>query len=87
MQFRVRSFAMDPGDLNNAWYERCRQWLEIGLEILDDTRITSDYRASRDAVMEYIRRYGEDPTLCGVLILDALTLHDSETNKIGRTLR
>ena len=74
-------------DLNNAWYERCRQWLEIGLEILDDSRITTDHRASRDAVLEYIRRQGSDPTLGGVLILDALTLHDSEANKISRTLQ
>ena len=74
-------------DLNNSWYERCRQWLDIGLEILDDAHITADHKASRDAVVEYIRRYGSDPTLGGVLILDALTLHDSEANKIGRTLQ
>jgi hypothetical protein len=68
-------------DLNNAWYERCRQWLEIGLEILDDTRITTDHRASRDAVLEYAR----EPRHC-VARRDTIRRHTfrSSSNSWGK---
>jgi hypothetical protein len=74
-------------DLNNAWYARCLEWLKMGLEILDDAHITADHKASRDAVLDYLKTRDKEPTLGGVLILDAVTLHDSELNRISRTLR
>ena len=80
----------EPGvvrDLNNAWYTRCLEWLKIGLEILDDAHITADHKASRDAVLDYLKTHDNEPTLGGVLILDAVTVHDAELNRISRTLR
>jgi hypothetical protein len=74
-------------DLNNAWYTRCLEWLKMGLEILDDAHITADRKVSRDAVLDYLKTHGTEPTLCGVLILDAVTVHDAELNRISRTLR
>ena len=74
-------------DLNNAWYDKCLAWLKTGLEILDDAHITADNKASRDAVLDYLKTHEAEPTLGGVLILDALTLHDSELNRISRTLQ
>jgi hypothetical protein len=74
-------------DLNNAWYSRCLDWLRLGLGILDDTNVAADHRASRDTVVDYITAHDGEPTLGGVLILDALTVHDSELNRISRTLR
>ena len=73
-------------DLNNAWYARCLEWLKIGLEILDDAHVTPDHRPSRDAVVDYLRTHDAEPTLGGVLILDAVTLHEPEVNRISRTL-
>jgi hypothetical protein len=74
-------------DLNNAWYARCLEWLKMGLEILDDPHITADHKASRDAVLDYLKAHASEPTLGGVLILDAVTVHDAELNRISRTLR
>ena len=74
-------------DLNNAWYARCLEWLKIGLDILDDAHITADHKASRDAVIDYLKTHSGEPTLGGVLILDAVTVHDGELNRISRTLR
>ena len=74
-------------DLNNSWYGRTLEWLTMGLGMLDDACVTADHQASRDAVLQYMKTHGDDPTLGGVLILDAVTLHDSELNRISRTLR
>jgi hypothetical protein len=80
----------EPGvirDLNNAWYGRCLDWLTMGLEMLDDAHVTADHRTSRDDVRSYLTKSAADRTVGGVLILDALTMHDSELNRINRTLR
>lgn len=80
----------EPGvirDLNNAWSARCREWLEIGLEVLDDAYIAADHRITRDALRSFMQSYATEPTIAANLILDALTLHDSELNRIRRTLQ
>lgn len=80
----------EPGvvrDLNNRWYEQCLGWLKIGLEMLDDTHIAQDHKASRDAVLAYLKTHEEEPTIGGVLILDAVTIHEPEVNRINRTLQ
>jgi hypothetical protein len=59
----------------------------MGLEILDHTQVASDHRASLDAVRDYLTTCAPDPTVGGVLILDALTMHEPELNRIDRTLR
>jgi hypothetical protein len=77
-------------DLNNSWYEKCFEWLEIGLDALDDAHIAADHKASRDAVRTYLtQNKGTDkvPTVGGVLVLDALTVHDTEIKRISRTLQ
>jgi hypothetical protein len=80
----------EPGvirDLNNAWYDRCTEFVTLGLKILDDDHIAEDHRISRDAVRDYIDTHSEDETVAGVLVLDAVTLHSGETDRINRTLR
>ena len=74
-------------DLNNAWYEKCLECLEMGLEMLDDRHITDDHKTSRDAVRQYLSTNSKDTTVAGVLILDAVTIHDGEMERIGRTLK
>lgn len=73
-------------DLNNSWLARCREWLAFGLEILDDAHIAASHRSSRDAVGEFTESRAGDPSTAGNLILDALTVHESELNRIARTL-
>lgn len=74
-------------DLNNAWHARCRDWLMTGLKVLDDGRITPNHRASRDAVRRYLTDRSSEATAAGNLILDALTMHDAEVNRISRTVQ
>jgi hypothetical protein len=86
-------------DLNNAWYENCLRWLMLGLQILDDSHIKADHRSSRDAVTQYLSMHAanafdgdrinlnvSDYTVGGVLILDALTIHKPEQDRINSTL-
>jgi hypothetical protein len=72
--------------LNNAWYARCTEFVTLGLKILDDDHIAEDHRASRDAVRAYMAAHS-DQTVAGALVLDAVTLHSGETDRINRTLR
>jgi hypothetical protein len=74
-------------DLNNEWSARCLGWLRTGLDALDDAQISASHVASRDALRNFLEKYGSDPTVGGILILDAVTVHDSEMNRISRTLR
>jgi hypothetical protein len=54
-------------DLNNAWYAKCLEWLKVGLEILDDSHITEDHKASRDAVSKYLSTYNQpNPAVASV---------------------
>ena len=73
-------------DLNNAWSARCGEWLTLGLEVLDDAHIAASHRSSRDAVGQFMESRAADPSTAANLILDALTVHDPELNRIARTL-
>lgn len=73
-------------DLNNAWSAKCGEWVAIGLDALDDAHVAGGHRASRDAVRAFVDARRGDLAMGGNLILDALTVHDSELNRISRTL-
>ena len=74
-------------DLNNAWYAKCLDWLQTGLAILDNSHIMEDHQASREAVSRYLNANRADPTVGGVLILDAVTIHAGEIDRFSRTLK
>jgi hypothetical protein len=74
-------------DLNNAWYARSLEWLTLGLEILDEGHLAPSHAESHEAVRAYLKTHASDTTVGGILILDALTLHEPEVNRIARTLR
>jgi hypothetical protein len=79
----------EPGvirDLNNAWYDACAQFLTAGLQILDDDHIAEDHGASRDAARTYLTS-NKGTTVAATLVLDAVSMHDGETERINRTLR
>jgi hypothetical protein len=73
-------------DLNDAWSERCGEWLSIGLDVLDAPHLAAGHVASRDAVRQFLLERQGDRSVGGNLVLDALTVHDSEMNRIARTL-
>jgi hypothetical protein len=79
----------EPGvirDLNNAWYAKCTEFITLGLNILDDGHVAEDHRLSRDAVSNYLAANEGDDTVAATLVLDAVSLHDGETDRIDRTL-
>ena len=74
-------------DLNNAWSPKCIEWVTIGIDVLDDAHIAADHRAGRDAVGDFMSPRRSDPSLGGNLVLDTLTLHDPELNRIAARSR
>jgi len=79
----------EPGvvrDLNNSWRARCAEHLDVGVQMLDDAHTVADHRLARDALREYLSANVSDRTTASTLLLDALTVHDSESARIGRTL-
>ncbi len=48
--------------------------------------ITEDHRASRDAALAYMTS-NTGNTVAGTLVLDAVSVHDGETERINRTLK
>jgi hypothetical protein len=83
----LRTLAVTISDLNNSWYERCLLWLQKGLTILTDAEITQTHRSAKSDLAAFLSRESGDPTLGGRLILDAVTMHDSELTRVVRTLR
>jgi hypothetical protein len=83
----VRTLPATIRDLNNSWYERCLLWIEKGLAILTDAQIADSHRAARAEVAAYVGENRGDPTLGGRLVLDAVTMHDSELARVLRTLK
>jgi hypothetical protein len=73
-------------DLNNAWYDACTHFLAVGLKILDDDHITPDHKACRDAARAYMAS-NNAKTIAGTLVMDAVSVHDVDTDRINRTLR
>lgn len=73
-------------DLNNAWYAKCTEFITLGLNILHDGHVAEDHRLSRDAVSNYLAANEGDDTVAATLVLDAVSLHDGETDRIDRTL-
>ena len=61
-----------------------RQPLQFDMDPLD---AHNPKEPAKSALFNYLRTHGSEPTLGGVLILDAVTLHDPELNRISRTLQ
>ena len=74
-------------DLNNRWYEKCLEYLMTGLKVLDDAHIAESHKERREAVEKYLEDHAKDEKVGGALILDAITIHDGEAERIHRTLR
>jgi hypothetical protein len=73
-------------DLNNSWREKCNEFLALGVQILDDNHIRDDHRTARDALRGYLSSHRSDKTVAATLLLDAVTIHESESVRIDRTL-
>jgi hypothetical protein len=52
----------------------------------DDDHITPDHKACRDAARAYMAS-NNAKTIAGTLVMDAVSVHDVDTDRINRTLR
>ncbi|MEU8571101.1 hypothetical protein AB0C51_22620 [Streptomyces pathocidini] len=73
-------------DLNNSWQDACAEWLALGLKVLDQSAVTNDHQASVTAARKYLDANSRDKSVASVLILDAVSIHESEMSRISRTL-
>lgn len=73
-------------DLNNSWRARCSEFLALGVQILDDDHIADSHKAARDGLRSYLYSNCSDKTVAATLVLDAVTVHASESDRIDRTL-
>lgn len=74
-------------DLNNSWRAKCAEWLGLGLRMMDDAHVADDHKSARDALRSYLASHSADKTVAATLVLDAVTVHESESVRIGRTLK
>jgi hypothetical protein len=74
-------------DLNNSWRAKCAEFLALGVQILDDAHIVDDHKAARDGLRSYLSSNSSDKTVAATLVLDAVTVHESESVRIDRTLK
>jgi hypothetical protein len=69
---------------NADWAKYCKQVLELGMACLEK-RLMDDHQASLGALHQYLQSNTRDIDAAN-LILDALTVHDQQVNRINRTL-
>jgi hypothetical protein len=73
-------------DLNNSWCEKCDEYMRLGADVLTTASMSRDHAAARDALQSYLQASAADNAAAAMIILDALTIHDSEAARVGRTL-
>jgi len=82
-------------DLNNMWYEKCLAWLKEGVAILKATSSVkdgttankADYRPQLAALDKYLTDNGADKTVGGALVLDAVTVHKKEQDRVYSVMK
>ena len=72
--------------INRDWSVECVQHLRLGVRILKPV-VQDTHRESLLLLEEFLNKEHEDISFGSNLILDALTVHDSETNRILRTIK
>ncbi len=73
-------------DLNTAWAAACNVWLHYGIGVLRQAKVTRDHAGAVEDLYTFVESRRQDPTVASTLILDALTIHDKEITRIGKTL-
>ena len=74
-------------DLNNSWREKCQEWILEGLKVLDNDHVAQTHKDALKALNAYLENNKNDKSVAATLVLDAVTVHESESLRIGRTLK
>jgi hypothetical protein len=75
--------------LNDRWRLECRQHLSLGIRALNQdskAAVAARHRPRLELLEEFLADRADDPYAGANLILDAVTLHDTEANRIDRVL-
>ncbi|GAA1790168.1 hypothetical protein GCM10009682_10260 [Luedemannella flava] len=75
--------------VNTRWRIECGQHLDLGIRILSQGEMANVAKSHRPAVTllaGYLARRANDVFVASGLILDAVTVHESETARVTRTL-
>jgi hypothetical protein len=74
--------------INIRWQLECMQHLKLGIKILDTSgALNGTHAASLTSLKTFISEHANDLYCGGNLVLDAVTVHSSETTRLVRTLR
>lgn len=73
-------------DLNNSWCATCDDCLRLGMDVLAHATIKSDHLPAWEALQSYVQANRSGEAVAASLILDAVTIHDTEANRIAHTL-
>jgi hypothetical protein len=73
-------------DLNNSWCAKCDEYMRLGADVLATASLSEDHEPARDALRTYLQTSASDKAGAATIVLDALTIHDSESARVGRTL-
>ncbi len=72
---------------NTRWYLECWQHLKLGAKILTEDKVEKTHQGRLKLFKLYLERNAND-LFCGAnLILDAITVHCGEVERINRTLK
>jgi hypothetical protein len=75
--------------VNNRWRIECKQHLELGVKVMmqEEMSFVSETHHERLVLLDkWLRARANDMSAGANLILDAVTVHDSETARVTRTL-
>lgn len=73
-------------DLNTRWAERCSIFLSNGLQALKLAGVAATHVNALAATYDYLEYHNEDAAVAVSLLLDALTVHGRDWERIARTL-
>lgn len=72
-------------DCNNRWAAYCKTIVDAGIQCMTGAVVTDDHQASLGELKKYLS--GKSPADYANLILDAVTVHASEVDRVNRTLK
>jgi len=68
------------------WSLECLQQLTLGAELLAAARVKEPYASRVAKIPEFLEAHANDPMAGGNLVLDALTVHDKEAERVKQVL-
>ncbi|RKH10769.1 hypothetical protein D7V97_12960 [Corallococcus sp. CA053C] len=72
---------------NTRWQLECRQHLTLGVQIMTQNNVMKTHHERLSLLKQYLSSHANDLHCAANLILDAITVHCSEVDRINQTLK